>query len=353
MSNVTGRKFATIEDVARHAGVSRAAVSKVIRGAYGVSDTMRERVNSSIAELNYRPRVAARAMRGSSFTLGIEIPEFGNPFFIRILKGATEAIAGTDYQLIIAPADAGIETDAVEGYRALEALADRQVDGIVAVSPLVQADWLARLAERTPVVMLGRHDDASNYDRVVGDDAVGAALVMDHLFSLGHERIAHVTRSEAVTFGNSTPHAIRLGVYERMMRAAGHGSHVEVVRTGPTERHSFEATRALLQTPNRPTAIFAAHDELALGALRAVGALGLTAAEVSVIGYDDIDLADHPAISLTTVDQAGVEMGRQAVRLLIEQIAGRSEPVEYVSTPTLKVRGSTAPVRRRSLLRRR
>ena len=139
-------RAATIEDVAREAGVSRAAVSKVIRNAYGVSPAMRERVTAAIDALDYRPRVAARAMRGSSFTLGIEMPHIGNPFFTKVVAGATAALQGTDYQLIIAPAD----IDGEEGVRAIGALADRQVDGIVAISPLVAPEWLERLATRVP-----------------------------------------------------------------------------------------------------------------------------------------------------------------------------------------------------------
>jgi LacI family transcriptional regulator len=149
---VTPGRAATIEDVARQAGVSRAAVSKVIRNAYGVSPAMRERVNAAIEQLDYRPRVAARAMRGSSFTLGIEMPHLGNPFFTKVVAGATAALRGTGYQLIIAPAD----LDGEEGVRALGALADRQVDGIVAISPLVSPEWLERLATRVPVVTIAR-----------------------------------------------------------------------------------------------------------------------------------------------------------------------------------------------------
>ena len=100
------RRSVTIEDVAREAGVSRAAVSKVIRNAPGASAAMRDRVNAAITALNYRPSVAARAMRGSSYTLGLEIPHIGNPFLIQIFDGAREALAGTPYQLILAPSRA-------------------------------------------------------------------------------------------------------------------------------------------------------------------------------------------------------------------------------------------------------
>jgi len=331
------RRQVTIVDVAREAGVSRAAVSKVIRNAAGVSPGMRLRVNTAIQELNYRPNTAARAMRGSSYTLGIEIPHLGNQFLTQIIEGAKQALNGTPYQLIIAPAD-GPE------YGAIEALADRQVDGIVAISPLVERAWLERVAERIPVVMLGRHDEASNYDIVVDDDVKGARDAMTHLLQLGHRRIAHLTERAAVTApGSGTPHALRLQTYHECMAAAGHGSLVEVARTGQTENSAHDATVALLAQEHRPTAIFASHDQLAIGALAAIAEHGLSVREVSLVGYDNTELAAHPAISLTSVDQSGLEMGTHAVTMLLERIEGRTEPRRHSITPTLRVRGSTAP----------
>lgn len=318
-------RAATIEDVAREAGVSRAAVSKVIRDAYGVSPAMREKVTAAIEALDYRPRTAARAMRGATFTLGIELPNIGNPFFSKIVAGATEALHGTAYQLIIAPA----LDDAEEGVRALDALADRQVDGIVAISPLVSPAWLERLSARVPVVMLGRHDQPESYDTVTGDDVEGTRLIMEHLLSLGHRRIVHLTRSPDVTLrGSGTPHALRLEWYAEHMRRAGFADDIRVVRTGMDEESARLDALALLDD-EVPTAIFAGNDELALGAQRAVAESGLGPDDVSVIGYDDIDIASHPAISLTTVNQSGEMLGERAIRLLLERIQGRTEPVHF------------------------
>jgi LacI family transcriptional regulator len=338
-TSMSASRAATIEDVAREAGVSRAAVSKVIRNAYGVSPAMRERVNAAIEALDYRPRIAARAMRGSSFTLGIELPSIGNPFFTKIVAGATAALHGTPYQLIIAPAD----MDNEEGVRALGALADRQVDGIVAISPKVRPEWLERLAGRVPVVMIGRHDRPAAYDTVTDDDVLGTRLAMQHLFDLGHRRIAHLTRDEEVTVpGSGTPHAVRLEQYLALMEEAGLSEHIRVVRTGLTEESARLDTHALLDE-GVPTAIFAGNDELAFGAQRALGERGLTPADVSLVGYDDVDIASHPAISLTTVHQSGEALGERAIRLLLERIQGRSEPANFTVVPSLEVRASTAP----------
>ena len=336
-SEVTRPRSATIQDVARAAGVSRAAVSKVIRNASGVSPAMRTRVTAAIEELDYRPSVAARALRGVSYTLGLEIPQFGNQFLTQVIDGATDALAGTPYQLVIAPA-----RDAVDA--AIEALVDRQVDGLIAVSPLVAPAWLGRVAERIPVVMIGRHDQARTYDTVVGDDVAGTREVMAHLFALGHRRVAHLTESEAATTpGSGTPHALRLETYTACMVEAGLREHVQVVRTGSTEDRSYATTRELVAGDARPTAVFAGHDQLAIGALAALADAGLGAGEVSLVGYDNTLIAAHPAISLTSVDQHGAEMGGRAIGMLLERMSGRTEPRSHVLTPELCVRRSTAP----------
>jgi LacI family transcriptional regulator len=328
----------TIEDVARVAGVSRAAVSKVIRDAYGVSPAMRERVNSAIDSLGYRPRISARGMRGSTYTLGIEIPDFFNQFFPTVVAGATAALSGGPYQLVIAPADPAH----ADGYRAIQALADRQVDGVVAVSPMVDPEWLEKLATRVPLVMLGRHDTSRHYDTIVGDDAAGARMAVEHLLALGHRDIVHLTLADEITQCHpGTPHGIRLATYKTVMREAGLADRIRVVQAGPGQDAAYREARAMLDGPNRPTAVFASHDEPALGVLRAVAEAGLSPRDVSVVGYDDTDIASHPLMSLTSVNQAGTRMGERTVALLLERIAGRTEVRHEVLVPRLVARGSS------------
>ena len=332
----------TIQDVAREAGVSRAAVSKVIRNAYGVSPAMRERVTAAIEKLGYRPSVSARGMRGATFTLGIELPEFANSFFTRLIAGATLAATDSSYQLVIAPADLPHQ----EGYRAIQALVDRQVDGVIAVSPRVEPDWLEEVAASTPVVMVGRHDDSAAYDTVVNDDALGARLVMDHLLGLGHRDIAFLTSIPAQAGKDSrVPQVIRREAYREAMEEAGLGARLRVADAGVGEPAAYRAALELLADPEPPTAVFASHDQPALGVLRAVAEASLNAGDLSVAGYDDIEIAGHPGISLTTVNQDGERMGALAAELLIERIGGRTEPRHEVIVPELVVRSSTRPPR--------
>lgn len=254
----------------------------------------------------------------------------------QIVEGAKQVLAKTPYQLVLAPAD-GPE------YGAMESLADGAVDGIIAVSPLVDRDWLENLARQVPIVMLGRHDQPDNYDTVVGDDVAGTRAAMRHLLDLGHRRIAHLTESEAVTPpGSGTPHDIRLRTYLACMAEAGFQEFVDVARRSPERDGARVATAVLLAKAQPPTAIFAAHDDIAMGVLAGVADVGSSCRDVSVVGYDNTDLAAHPLISLTSVDQDGVDMGAQAVTMLLERIEGRTDPRQYMVTPSLRVRNSTA-----------
>lgn len=332
-------KRATIEDVAQTAGVSRAAVSKVIRNAYGVSDVMRERVTAAINELGYRPRVAARAMRGSSHTIGVQLPRVDNTFFSKILVGVVDHLEGTGYQIILAPM-----THADDGKAALESLVDRQVDGIIAVAPAVTQQWLDQLGRRVPLVQIGQHDSPEHYDVVTGDDEEGARLVMSHLFDLGHTRIAHFTVDQrALSDPPADPHLARTRVYEAAMMSRG--AHADIRAIPLTYDDAYAETLALLCRPDPPTALFAGHDELALGALHASAERGLGPERFSIVGYDDVPIAAHPLVGLTTVDQFGEEMGALAASLVLGRISGRTRPVLQQTSPVLRVRrtSTTAP----------
>ena len=323
-------KRPSISDVALAAGVSRAAVSKVIRDAYGVSPAMRERVEAAIEKLNYRPLASARSMRGSSFTIGFEIPHLGNDFFNQVVSGVADSLAASNYQLMVAP---GL------GYRSatsvLEALLDRQMDGVITISSQVSADWLENVALRVPLVLLGRHEQSDTYDTVTGDDVAGVNLVMDHLFDLGHRRITHLTLKPPTP---QSPHAVRLATYTQRMEQAGLEPEVAFAET---EADAYDTARGVLAGARVPTVVFAGHDALAIAVLRAAGDLDETAG-ISVVGYDNVELARHPAISLTTVDQHGHEMGVVATGLLMERLRnGRTTSQHIQLEPQLRVRGST------------
>ncbi|HEY9525244.1 MAG TPA: LacI family DNA-binding transcriptional regulator [Thermopolyspora sp.] len=335
------RRRVTIADVARHAQVSTTAVSKVLRNAYGVSPAMRDRVKAAIEELGYRPHAAARAMRGRTFTIGVLLPDVRNPFFPEILDGLMEQLDGTDYQVIIVQGGAGLESET----RAIEALVDRQVDGILMVAPLTSKTRLEETAQDMPTVVLGRHERSAMYDSVLDDDDAGAEVVVEHLIGLGHRRIAHISQKDA-SRGRPTAvlHSIRAQTYKRVMRDHGLADEINVATTSYTEEGGYLGARELLARSPRPTAIFAGADLAAFGALAALHEAGLAVpGDISIAGYDNTRLAALANISLTSVDQDGVTMGRMAGRLLLERIEGRTASVRFSVTPSLVPRSSTGP----------
>ncbi|MET0417019.1 MAG: LacI family DNA-binding transcriptional regulator [Actinoplanes sp.] len=331
----------TIVDVARHAGVSTTAVSKVLRNAYGASPAMQTKVRAAIEELGYRPSAAARGLRGQTYTIGVLLPDLRNPFFADILDGIAERLAGTDYQVLMASSC----NDQAGEARLTEAMIDRSMDGVILIAPISSRRQLQNVARAVPTVVVGRHGHSADYDTVTDDDFSGAALVIDHLVGLGHRRIAHIEHHETDPVRLAEmPNAQRAAGYRRAMHAHGLGDQIDIAATTYTREGGYAGARELLSGTRRPTAIFAGADIVAMGVLDALTEAGLSApADMSLAGYDDTTFASFGPISLTTVDQAGHQMGVNAARLLLERIGDRSRPTAQVRlSPTLVPRASTA-----------
>ncbi len=345
-----GLRRVTIVDVAAHAQVSTTAVSKVMRNAYGVSPAMRERVNAAIAELGYRPRAAARGMRGQTYTIGVVLPDIRNPFFPDIVDGITAYLGDTEYQVLLGTGSRldvpGVSaTDVESEVRLTDAMVDRGMDGMILVAPAAGRRQVDQAAAGVPTVVIGRHMRSTLHDTVVDDDARGAALIVDHLAGLGHRRIAHIDQREPDSERAATmPNAIRTQGYRDAMRACGLENEIDVVSTGYTEEGGYLGAKQLLERTVRPTAIFAGADIVAMGVLTAVAEAGLRIPDdISVAGYDNTSFAALGPIGLTSVDQAGRQIGADAARLLLERMAQRDRPSTFITTsPTLVTRRTTA-----------
>lgn len=332
----------TIIDVAQHAQVSTTAVSKVLRNAYGVSPAMQAKVRQAIAELGYRPNAAARGMRGQTYTIGVMLPNIINPFFSQILDGLTDHLANTDYQVLLGPGCNGEEAEA----KVTHAMIDRSMDGLILIAPVSSRAHLDYVAGTVPTVIVGRHGRSRAYDTVADDDFTGAALVVDHLADLGHQRIAHIDHGDTDPDRIAEmPNAIRAAGYRHAMRARGLADHIDIASTSYTQEGGYLGAQQLLGRPVRPTAIFAGADIVAMGVLDAIDEAGLRVPEdISVAGYDNTTFAAFRPISLTSVDQAGYQIGANAARLLLDRIADRTRPAAQVKlSPTLVPRRTTAP----------
>ncbi|WP_437583493.1 LacI family DNA-binding transcriptional regulator [Paramicrobacterium sp. CJ85] len=321
----------TIYDVARRAGVSKSLVSLVLRDSPRVSDEKRAAVLSAIAELGYQPNRLAAGLAGSrTKSIGVVIDDFRNLWFVELLEGLKEGLAGTGYSLSVAdlPLNAHIDLDAVSAFQSL------RVDGLViAAEP---AGLLNRLGTTPHVIVGGRETDGSGIT-VANDDVTGGRLMTEHLLELGHRDICFIT-------GSGEAARRRAEGYSQAMSAAGLAATVTDAG-GTTEHHGHDAAEAVLQRHPLPTAIIGANDTMAIGVLGALHSRGLEAPrDVSVVGYDDSPPASYDIVSLTTVDDRGHDVGREAAMALLGAIAGTTEPAaEILVPPALVVRQSSGP----------
>ena len=334
----------TIKTVAEDAGVSVAAVSKVLRNAYGVSAELRAKVVASMSKLDYRPLAVARGMRGQTYTLGILLPDIRNPFFADIMMGVNSALERTQYQPLL-----GISQSAMSIELALvDAMNDRQMDGLILVGPRMLADELAAIAERTPTVLIGHHPpEQRNFDAVNNDDQLGAALVVRHLAEMGYRRIAFLNQLLDDNENALVTTQREIGFLAAMANI-GLGNHARVIRALQTPRETQLVARQALQSRSPPEAIFCWTDFIALEVLSVARELGLKVPEdVAVVGYDNTSYCDLTQNSLTSIDQSGQVLGLQAARLLVERIDGRTAPEHFVVAPRLVVRASSSGTKRK------
>ncbi|TCC36475.1 LacI family DNA-binding transcriptional regulator [Kribbella speibonae] len=333
-------KRATIVDVAQHAGVSTASASKVLRGVQGVSPGMRARVEASMQALSYRPHRLARGMRGSTFTVGVMLSDIDNPFFGVLVRGLSEVFATQKYELLIAPATSGeTSQEAV-----IDSLIDHQMDGLVLIAPRSHEEHLEEIGRQIPTVVIGPHGPSQHYDTVSDDDQLGAELVVDYLVALGHRHIAFLANRHPSNLVN-LPEVARGRGYEEAMTRRSLTQEVTFIEGDWSHEGGRAVGRHLLESYPRPTAIFAGADVAALGVLATCWEDGVRIPdELSVVGYDNSPTGALTPISLTSVDQAGHEMGATAGQLLLERIHGRSEARNEVLTPRLVVRRTTGPI---------
>lgn len=320
----------TIREVADDAGVSVAAVSKVMREAYGVSESLRAKVRASIEKLNYRPLTSARGMRGRTYTLGLILPDIRNPFFSDIIAGAHTALERTQYQVLL-----GVSHEEA----LVDRMIDRQMDGLILIGTIESAGRLEAIAREKPLVTVGHHA-ANNtlFDTVNNDDQLGAGLVVRHLLGNGYRDIAMLSLASTT----SSIIAERELGYRRAMIEQGLGRNINIIRSAQTMREVQLAARRLFEGPQKPEAIFCWTDFIALEVISLATEMGLRIPEdMAIVGYDNTMFCDFAQNALTSVDQSGELLGLQAVRLLIERIRGREEAEHFVVKPRVVARNSS------------
>lgn len=326
----------TMQQVAECAGVSTALVSLVMRGAPNVSDKRRALVLKAADELGYRPNVLARNLASRrTRTLGVVVNDLHNPFFADIVDGIQTTAAAHDYRILIGNGQhsGSGEADAIETFLQF------RVDGLILGGAVVTEGEMERAAKSAAVVAIGCTAASLEIDTVNCDESLGTRLVIEHLVSLGHRRISHIDG------GSGAGAAPRRQGYEAAMRDFGLGEYISTARGDFSESGGYNAADELLSLRQRPTAIFAANDLSAAGAIDRVEDAGLgVPSDMAIVGYDNTGLAAMRHLSLTTINQPRGEFGRIATELILERLDdGRSTAVHHVVAPTLVVRKTSGP----------
>ena len=332
----------TIRDVARLAGVSVPTASKVLNKKGSVRPKLVQRVLNAVETLDYHPDQVARSLKvRSTQTVGIVIPDITNPFFTDVIKGVENEARAQGYSLILCDSS---EDPALEQTN-LTTLFARRVDGVLLAPTAAFATQDRLTRRRFPLVLFDRLSPGFTGSAVVTDNFGAAYDATRHLLGLGHQRVAIITgRLDLLNAFD------RLEGFRHALQEAHLPLREEYLRRGNFQLESgYQCGLELMQLPDPPTAIFSSNNKMTLGLMRALNELHVPCPDrVSVLGFDDFDWAANFSPRLTSVAQPTLEMGKQAMQMLLrkmqsvrEGVCGEEEKVEVLKAE-LRVRDSTA-----------
>lgn len=333
---------ATIRDVAKQAGVGLGTVSRVLNQSPLVSHETRQRVLDVIAELHYTPSPIARSLSlQRTLSIATVAPFFTRPSVVERLRGIDATIWGSEYQLVVY----NIETPERRKTCLRDIARAKRVDGMLIISLTPHQDEVEALVRsRVPVVLIDAQ--APDLTSTAVDDCYGGYVATSHLISLGHRKIGYISDLLETPF-NFTSSRNRLRGYQRALAEAGIAFRADYHRSGEHGRAQARSlARELLEKEDKPTAIFAASDTQAMGVLEAARDAGLSVPDdLSVIGFDDIDVAEY--LHLTTIRQQLTMSGIRGMTLLLERLNNALvAPVQELLAIELMVRATTAPLAR-------
>lgn len=327
----------TIYDVARHAGVSAATVSRVLNGRSTVDAALAERVLAAVADLGYRRNAVARNLRKRQTSLwAVIISDVENPFFTSMVRGVEDVASAAGYSVVLCNSD---ENPEKESNYIAAALSERMAGVIISPSSLRVEDVNLLLDSGCPVVVVDRELKGVKGDSVLVDNEHGAEAATAHLIDQGYERVACITGPRRVATATQ-----RLRGYRKALKTAGQPVDDSLIRVADfRERGGHDAMASLLDEGAAPDAVFATNNLMTVGALECLAERGLAIpTDVAVVGFDEIPWADLVRPSLTTVAQPTYEEGRAAAELLTQRITDPTrKPERLILKTELRVRASS------------
>lgn len=330
----------TIVDVAKQAGVSKSTVSRVLSGENApVRESTRQRVLQAIGELGYEHNAVASSLRTNRTNIIIlAIPDITNPFWPDVARSVQDVMDEAGYAVVFANNDWNSRRE-----RSFLAMARRNRLAGILINP-VEVTNQELLETRIPSVILSSSEAYPAFDTVGSDSYQGTQLALEHLYGLGHRRIGLIRGRRL-----HRPQHSRLAGYRDFLRDRGLSADDRLIVEGSFDQAGgYSAMQQLLQLREPPSAVFAANDLLAIGALQAARQAGLRVPrDLSIVGLDDIFAASTTTPPLTTIAKPKDRNGHQAACFLVERIRNEApaEPRRHISPCALKLRGSTAPPR--------
>jgi LacI family transcriptional regulator len=329
----------TITDVARAVGTSKKTISRVLNSDPNVSQSMRQRVVDAVAALNYRPLMSARSLAANrSFMIGLLYDNRSPSYIMEVQAGVLEACEAQHYSMMVQPL---VSTAPDFAERVEDILTRHRPDGLILTPPLTDHPQLLDCLRKqgVPFASIAPRHCGESIGVILREREAAAAMVQ-HLVSLGHRRIAHIVGDLEHGAG-----IWRLAGYRDGLAQAGLKEDPAYMVQG---RFSFEsgveAMRKLLALPERPTAVFAADDDMAVGAIWAAAEAGVSIPrDVSICGFDDTTIATQVWPPLTTVHQPVREMGRRATQELLLRLLNKGEARMVEVDYQMRIRASTAP----------
>ena len=307
----------TIQDVAERAGFSTATVSRALEGSGVVSAKAQARVMQAVTETGYTPNVAARNLRAQrSMMILVIVPNVANIFFAEVLRGIDDELVAAGYDMVIGNLDNLVQREA----RYVRLAQSGQVDGVLIMSGRVpEGDGRSMDVLGLPMVAVCAAIPGLLSPQVIVDDQRASIEVAEHFLGLGHRRFGYISGPQ----GNINE-TVRYASFLEGLSAAGIGPEAVTYWHGRFNlRAGVEAARNFLQLADRPTAVYAACDEMAISFMKTVIAGGLQVPEdVSVVGFDGIEFAEFANPTLTTMRQPRYELGRNGARALLEEMSG-------------------------------